>query len=830
MNSSSSSYGKSSSSSLGESSSSSSYGKSSSSSLGESSSSSLGESSSSSSYGKSSSSSLGESSSSSLGESSSSSSYGYTSSSSSSLWDKSEARLIPFTIEEVKSNPTWTVAFYGDYAFAGTGDEGEILRSNNRYNWGVYYKTNDLHVSALYVDNGYLYAGTAPKGIIYRFKMSNNTTTSYGEFGSNIVDFAKYGDDLFVATESGNIYKFDSVNDQWNFEYKAYGEVTEMDVIHSLLYVAVKGENIVAFDGSNWDIVKLGEYNIGSLRNVTGEISFVDFSALNRSSTINPTNDAEIYEIYPQHKSVGISCIEQDGTSIVMGSSNKARVYSLLNDELKLLFDTNSNNVYDILNIDVGVNLAAIDNKLYLIHCGDLGSLETEAVTVSTENLDSSSESDGDKTVILTYPNGGEQFELGQEITIQWSSTRNQNDAIKLDLYSSEEFLQTIANQTTNDGQFTWTIPLSLDTGSNYKIYIEWLSAGTVAEEDKDLSDGTFSFAFTTTTTTTTTTTAANPQEPDTSSCRGIPILILPEDEYITSMANDNTLNSVLLTTSTGRILECKESVINGYLTGERTVWATVKDGMGISNVASTQYMYALYNRIAEVNEEKEIVKWKYVEKPAAIPFEKIHGIFISPVLYVQEDIGTWKTLLWNETKSDEMEIIVRLRAANSTAALENSDWSHSFKSTVADLGAVTRDLSNVHITGQYMQIKVDMSSESNLSPAVSDVTIVYTTQEASYFFTTRFSLENGSDINTGLVIAEITEPVNTEVQMGICNFESSDWNDYQIVPYEKFFSISDFENMKVGLRFITYDDTNIPSASGFSIIFSGDKVQTVDI
>ena len=128
------------------------------------------------------------------------------------------------------------------------------------------------------------------------------------------------------------------------------------------------------------------------------------------------------------------------------------------------------------------------------------------------------------------------------------------------------------------------------------------------------------------------------------------------------------------------------------------------------------------------------------------------------------------------------------------------------------------------------MQIKVSMESKGIVSPSVADTTIVYTTKEASYFFTTRFSLENGSDINTGLIVADITEPVNTEVQMGVCNFESSDWNDYKIVSYDRFFELDNFENVKVGMKFIAYDETHIPEVASFAMIFSGDKKQTVNI
>ena len=778
----------------------------------------------------SSSSSKDSSSSSSLQYSSSSSSLQYSSSSSSSYLDYHGGKLIPFTIESIKSAPAWDIAYYGGYAFVGTGSRGEILRSSDRYHWGVYYRTGDMHVSAVYTYGGYLYAGTSPQGKVYRFNLTNDQATLYGEFDSKIIGFVVYNSAVYFATDSGAIYRFDSVYDQWVLVYEAYDEVTEIDVINGKIYLTIRNANVVYFDGSNWNLLDMGPYNIASIRNITGEFSLESFTDLNRSTIIESQGRTQILDVYPQNRSIGLSCIEQDGTSIIMGSINKARVYSLIENDLELLFDTNSSNVYDLLNLDIGVNLAAIDNKLYLLSCGALPEVDdgVQVIDPSTIPVETINPNEG-KTVVITFPNGGEQFQIGQDITIQWSSTRNQNDAVKLALYKNGSESQVIAAQTTNDGQFDWSIPLSLETGSKYQIYIEWLSAGQSSDENKDISDSTFTIDLVTTTTTTTTTAAKNPETPDRSSCRGIPILELPEDEYITKMSKDDTLNSIILLTSTGRILEAKESVINGYLTGNRTIWATARDGFGLSNVASTQYTYALHNRIIEVNEDKEIVKWKYVNKPAAVPVEKVTGVFTSPALYVQEDIGAWRTLMWTENKEENTEIIISLKAASTLEELKNKEWEYAYKSRTGEGTSITRDLSNIYLLGQYAQIKVEMVSQGEVSPSVANISLIYSTKQASYFFTTMFSLKNESDINKGLVIAEITDPINTEVQVGICNKDASDWNEYQIVPLEKFFDINNYENIKVGIKLTTYDESTIPEVSGFAMMFSGKKIQRLN-
>jgi hypothetical protein len=284
-----------------------------------------------------------------------------------------------------------------------------------------------------------------------------------------------------------------------------------------------------------------------------------------------------------------------------------------------------------------------------------------------------------------------------------------------------------------------------------------------------------------------------------------------------------------MLLTSAGRILECKESLINAYLTGERTIWATAINGVGIGNFAYTQFMYALYNRIVEINQDKEMVKWKYIESPSSIPYEKVIGVFVSQVLYVQEDIGEWRRLIWSECKEENTDIIVSLRAANSINDLLFSKWQYSFNSNDGEIGQIIRDLNDTSIKGKYAQIKVEMISKSNISPSVADVSLIYSAKQASYFFTTRFSLDNGVDINKSLLIAEITEHVNTEVSIGICEKESNDWNDYTIVPTERFFDVDRFSSIKIGIKFNMYDETNVPSVANFAMIFGDDKSQRIN-
>jgi hypothetical protein len=317
--------------------------------------------------------------------------------------------------------------------------------------------------------------------------------------------------------------------------------------------------------------------------------------------------------------------------------------------------------------------------------------------------------------------------------------------------------------------------------------------------------------------------------------CRGIPLLDL-RDEYITYMIKDVERGGVLFATSKGRILGCDSALVNAYLTGERNVYAEVKDGFGnTSNTAWTSFFYALYNKIAEINEDKEIVKWKFETQPTAIITDRITGVFLSPIIHVKENFGQWKQLIWEEQKPDSTDIIVCVRAADSLEALKLLTWDYCFTSRDSDrgygaTGFITRELSEYQVKGAYLQFKVTMTTDvKNISPSMINLSVTYSTAFALYFFTTKFSLTKDSGLKRGLIIANITEPKNTEIQFGIANKESADWNDYSVVQLNKFFEMDDFEDVKVGIKMISYDMVNTPEVAEFALMSGGDKINEIN-
>jgi hypothetical protein len=380
--------------------------------------------------------------------------------------------------------------------------------------------------------------------------------------------------------------------------------------------------------------------------------------------------------------------------------------------------------VHYLTNLDVGVNLAAIDNKLYLIHCGDLLST-IESTTTPTTTTTTTTQV---PVVGMIYPIGGEIIITGTTITIQWTSNKGINDSAKIELYQNSKSSLVINSNTTNDGSYEWDVPNSIIPGVNYKIVITWLSA----DSNNSNQSGNFSILATLpSTTTTTTTTPINTELPQTNNCRGIPLLELPENEYITCILKDIAKGGLLFSTSEGRILWCENAVVNAYLTGERKVYAEVTNGFGnISDTAWTSIFYGLYNKIAEVNAQKEIVKYEYEVKPSAILIDRITGIFLSPILSVKENLNAWKQLIWRENKPADTEIIICIRSADTTAELQALSWDYCFVSRDSDraygsTSYITRELKDYQIKGKYLQFKVTMTTSSkNVSPSIVDLAV----------------------------------------------------------------------------------------------------------
>ena len=767
--------------------------------------------------------------------SSSSSSMNYSTSSSSSSIDSSSSsyldysmdKTLPFIMETETINPALCTAFYKDYVYVGTGSDGILLKSRDRRFWSKICTVDDMNITALFVYNDKLYIGTSPNGKIYVMGLSDDSITLSQTVKGSVVGFASFNNRLYAATSlPSKVYVYDALSEIWSEVYSPYIKtLNKMFVWNSKLYLIMAGDNIICFNGSTWQLLAVNFDNVVSFRRVSTE----PFSHVNNDFIANDNED--IYNITPYPYVRGLkSYTILNNKHLLVGSSYRGEILYYDPSKLKFysVFQTQSSNaVYSLLNIDQFITLASIDNKVYML-------FESTMPTTTTTTTTSTGDSGSDKTIAITYPGNSDVLVNGQQIVIKWDSNKSVNDGVKIDLYKGTTLLTTITNNTSNDGEYEWIVPLDLPDSNDYSILITWLTTRTTLPENQATS-GIFSVLTAPPVTTTTTTTQIS-QTSDSlqyKNIRGIPILEL-QDEYVTEIVKDEIAGGVILTTSKGRILGCTNVLFNAYLTGERTVSAQVKDGFAMtSGIQWVNFFYALYNKIVEINENKEIVKHKFEQLASAIPNDRITGTFLSPILTANQDFITWKNLLWRESKPANTEITICLRIGNTSEELQTKTWDYCYSSNDSDThygdGTIVRSLDNLSNSGRYVQFRVTMTTDTeDISPVITHLSIAYSTKFAVYFFTTKFSLENNSGAKKGLVTGTMTLPQYTEVKFGICDSNSVDWNDYSVVEINKFFELNSFERVKVGVKMLSYND-DVPEVAEFALLWGGDIANKVN-
>ena len=121
-------------------------------------------------------------------------------------------------------------------------------------------------------------------------------------------------------------------------------------------------------------------------------------------------------------------------------------------------------------------------------------------VTTTTTTLGTTS-----KVVEVTYPNEGEQLQIGEEYEIKWISSKAVSDSVKIELYRLGELNSVIVDETPNTGIYKWAISSNVQDRDNYKIKVTWLSASSDINNYDFSNDFEIVTLITPTTTTTTT-------------------------------------------------------------------------------------------------------------------------------------------------------------------------------------------------------------------------------------------------------------------------------------------------------------------------------------
>ena len=93
------------------------------------------------------------------------------------------------------------------------------------------------------------------------------------------------------------------------------------------------------------------------------------------------------------------------------------------------------------------------------------------------------------QNITVITPNGGENWQKGQQYNITWSDNITEN--VKIELYKGGSFNSTIVSSTPSNGTYLWLIPASLTDGNDYKVKITSVNTASL----NDMSDNNFTIS-----------------------------------------------------------------------------------------------------------------------------------------------------------------------------------------------------------------------------------------------------------------------------------------------------------------------------------------------
>jgi len=95
-----------------------------------------------------------------------------------------------------------------------------------------------------------------------------------------------------------------------------------------------------------------------------------------------------------------------------------------------------------------------------------------------------------EKSITITSPGEDEIWYIGETYTIKWDS-KNAGNYVEIAYRygpGPAYYYYTITSNTSNDGNYSWTIPLTLTNRSDYKIFIESLSDSSIDDLSEKFS------------------------------------------------------------------------------------------------------------------------------------------------------------------------------------------------------------------------------------------------------------------------------------------------------------------------------------------------------
>jgi len=190
-------------------------------------------------------------------------------------------------------------------------------------------------------------------------------------------------------------------------------------------------------------------------------------------------------------------------------------------------------------------------------------------------------------------------------------------------------------------------------------------------------------------------------------------------------------------------------------------------------------------------------------------------GVYYSDIFNGTTGHVSWNRIAWQGFAPPGTSIKMYIRVSDSRSNIQSAPFNLEIDQTKNDV-----DIS--FLSGQYLQIKVILSSTTDISPYVSRIVVTNNAGSASHFFTNTFPLP--SNVKRGIITTEKQVPVGADILIGITGDDSTDFSQYQIVPENRIFTLDSSvqgSKLRVGFRFIT--------PQSVSTTASGQDVGTVE-
>ena len=82
--------------------------------------------------------------------------------------------------------------------------------------------------------------------------------------------------------------------------------------------------------------------------------------------------------------------------------------------------------------------------------------------------------------ITISNPTSSSSWNIGSSYSINWVDNISEN--VKISLIRAGLFIQYISTSTASDGQYTWTIPNTLNSGSDYEIVVKSINTSTIVD------------------------------------------------------------------------------------------------------------------------------------------------------------------------------------------------------------------------------------------------------------------------------------------------------------------------------------------------------------